>query len=76
MNKILKLIIDDYQNHKPSAEYQLALHRYCEAEQEFMAMLNKKQTAKYLKLNFAAGELSVVEQDEFAINLLSILQNL
>ena len=66
MNKILKLIINDYQNQKPSAEYQLTLHRYCDAEQGFMSTLSKKQKVEYMKLDFLVGELSVVEQDEFA----------
>jgi len=46
MNKILKLIIDDYHNQKPSAEYLLVLHRVCDAEREFMALLDKKQKAE------------------------------
>ena len=66
MNKILKLIIDDYQNQKPTAEYQLALRRYCDFETAFMALLDEKQKAEYLKLDFAAGELALIEQDEFA----------
>ena len=66
MDKILKLLIDDFQNHKPSAEYQLALNKVCEAESAFMNSLNKKQKAEYLKLDFVTGELSIVEFREFA----------
>jgi len=66
MDKILKLLIDDFQNHKPSAEYQLDLNKVCEAESAFMNSLNKKQKAEYLKLDFVTGELSIVEFREFA----------
>jgi len=34
-----------------------------------MNSLNKKQKAEYLKLDFIAGELSVVEQNEFSKHL-------
>ena len=73
MNKILKLIIDDYQNHKLSAEYKFALHRYCDAERKFMDTLNKNQKAEFLKLDFIAGELNVAEQNDFAEFLFSYL---
>jgi len=66
MNKILQLIIDDYQNHPTSAEYKLALHRYCEVERKFMSSLSEKQVKEYLELDFIGGELNVVEQNEFA----------
>ena len=66
MHKMLKLLIDDFQNVKPSAEYQLALQRACDAEVAFMASLNKKQKAEYLKLDFVNGELGVAELQELA----------
>ena len=66
MDKMLKLLIDDFQNHKSSAEYQLVLNKVCKAETVFMNSLNKKQKAEYLKLDFVCGELSVVELREFA----------
>jgi len=61
MNKILKLLIDDFQNHKPSAKYQPVLNKVCETEMAFMSSLNKKQKAEYIKLDFVCGELSIVE---------------
>lgn len=66
MDKMLKLLIDDFQNHKPSAEYQLILNKVCEAETLFMNSLSKKQKAEYLKLDFSGGELNVAEFHEFA----------
>ena len=69
MNKILKLLIDDFQSHKPGAKYQFVLHRFCEAESAFMATLNKKQKAEYLKLDVLGGELGVAELDSFAAYL-------
>ena len=66
---MLKLLIDDFQNHKPSAEYRLVLNKVCEAESAFMNSLNKKQKAKYLKLDFVCGELNIVELREFALFL-------
>ena len=66
MDKILKLLIDDFQNHKSTAEYQLVLNKVCEAEATFINSLNKKQKAEYLKLDFVCGELSAIELREFA----------
>jgi len=66
MDKMLKLLIDDFQNQKPSAEYQLVLNKVCEAESSFMNSLNKKQKAEFLKLDFVNGELGVMELREFA----------
>ena len=66
MDKILELLINDMQNEKPSAEQRLAMKAYCEAERKFMATLNKKQKAEYIELDILTGELSVVEQDDFA----------
>jgi len=66
MNKILKLLVDDFVNKESSAEYKLVLHRYCDAEKTFMDSLNNKQKAEYLKLDFVAGELGVVEQNDLA----------
>jgi len=65
MNKISKLLVDDFLNQKPSAEYKLALNKYCDAEAVFIALLDEKQKAEYLKLDFVTGELSVVEFREF-----------
>jgi len=66
--------MDDFQNQKPGAEYQFVLRRFCEAESTFMATLNKKQKAEYLKLDVLGGELSVVELDNFATYLFENLQ--
>ena len=66
MNKLLKLLIDDFQNEKPTTEYQLILNKVCEAESAFMTLLDKKQKAEYLKLDFICDELGVVELHEFA----------
>jgi len=73
MDKMLKLLIDDFQNHKPSAEYQLILKKYCEAETAFMNSLNKKQKDEYLKLDFKLGKLSIAELNEFAEFLFGII---
>jgi len=59
MDKILNLLINNFQNHKPSAEYQLALNKVCEAESAFMNSLSKKQKAEYLKLDLVCSELNV-----------------
>jgi hypothetical protein len=66
MNKLLQLLVDDFQNQKPSAEYQLVLSKVCEVESAFMALLDKKQKAEYLKLDSVARELGVIELHEFA----------
>ena len=66
MDKTIKLLIDDFQNQKPSAEYQLVLNKFCEAETAFISSLNKKQKAEFLKLDFVNGELGVMELREFA----------
>jgi len=66
MDKMLKLLIDDFQNEKPSAEYQLVQNRVCDAESAFMALLDEKQKAEYLKLDFVCGELNIIESHELA----------
>jgi hypothetical protein len=74
MNKILKLMVDDYQNNKPSAEYRLALRYFCDAEKRFMSMLNKKQAAEYLKLSSMHCELDSIGLDDFAVFLFNQLR--
>ena len=66
MNKILQLIINEYQNQKPSAEYMLILNEVCEAEEKFMSSLTKEQKTEYFQFDFIAGKLSTIELDEFA----------
>jgi len=66
MNEILKLIIDDYENKKPSAEYMLVLRKVCEAEEKFLSLLNKEQRTEYLKFEFIAGELDLIAFNDFA----------
>lgn len=41
MDKILQLLIDDFQNRKLSAEYKLVQLKVCEAEEKFMGLLSK-----------------------------------
>lgn len=66
MNKLLKLLINDYQNHKLSAEYQLALNKLCDAQRGFMALLNDEQKKAFLMLDCIDGELNIAERDDFA----------
>ena len=75
MNKLLELVINDYQTQQTSAEYKLRLHLYCEAEKSFMSTLCKQQKAEYLKLDFLGGEVSALEQDDFAKYLFEHLRN-
>jgi len=75
MNRILKLIVDDYQNQPTVTEYKLVLHRFCDVEKQFMSTLNKKQKAEYLKLDIVSGELSVVEQNELVKYVFDCLMN-
>ena len=73
MNKILKLLVDDFLNKESSAEYKFVLTRYCDAEKAFMASLGEEQKAEYLKLDFITGELGIVEQNELAEYLYAAL---
>ena len=66
MNKLLKLLINDYQNHKLSAGYQMALNKLCNAQKHFMSLLSDEQKKEFLKLDCIDGELNVAERDEFA----------
>ncbi|MCL2570639.1 MAG: hypothetical protein FWE16_05575 [Firmicutes bacterium] len=66
MNKILKLIVIDYCNQKPSAEYRLLRKEVCDAQAKFMSMLNRKQRKTFLELDSLSGQLNVVAQDDFA----------
>ena len=64
MNKILKLLIDDYSQRKTSAEHKLALHLFCDAERAFTALLDDKQKTEYMKLGDLRCELDVVSENE------------
>ncbi|MCL2540631.1 MAG: hypothetical protein FWE53_04390 [Firmicutes bacterium] len=66
MIKILQLLVDDYYNQKPTAEYLLMLNKVCEAESKFTATLTKKQRLEYLKFEAVTNELTSVELDDFA----------
>jgi len=71
MNKILKLICDDYHSQRPSAECRLAQKVVCEAQAKFMSMLSKKQKKEFLELDFIQGQLNVQSQNDFAEYLFS-----
>lgn len=66
MKKILELMVDEFHRQKPSVEYLLRQKNVCEIERLFMASLDKKQKAEYLKLDFVIGEMIAAELDEFA----------
>ena len=66
MNKILRLLIDDYQNHAISAEYKLVLEKACIMEKAFVNSLNIEQKKAYSELDIAMGELSAWGQNELA----------
>lgn len=76
MNKVLELIIEDFQNQKPSAKYKLVQHKVCEVETIFMKSLSKEQKKEYLNFCFVQGELDVVELDEFAEFLFERLKDI
>ncbi|MCL2570020.1 MAG: hypothetical protein FWE16_02325 [Firmicutes bacterium] len=59
MNKILRLLVDDFLSRKPSAEYLLVLKNCCDAEKAFMALLDEKQKAEFFKIDALNGELAV-----------------
>ena len=40
MYRILEILIEDFENQKPSEAYQLAQHKFCEAEKAFMDSLS------------------------------------
>jgi len=67
MHRVLQVLIEDFRNKKPSAEYQLIQHRYCEVERLFTDSLSEEQKKKYLELDFTAGELDIQEFNEFAL---------
>ena len=71
MNKILKLICDEYHNQRPSAEYRLAQKVVCEAQAKFMAGLSTKQKKEFMELDFIQGQLNVQSQNDFAEYLFS-----
>ena len=66
MDKILKLLLDDFLSQKPSAEYRLVLRNCCELEKDFMALLDEKQKAEFFKLDALNGELSIAGLHELA----------
>ena len=66
MDKILKLLLDDFLSQKPSAEYRLTLKKCCEAEKAFMALLDGKQKSEFFKLDTMNGELEASGLNELA----------
>ena len=66
MHKILKVLVEEYMERKPSAEYQLIQHKVCQAEKLFIESLNQEQKDKYKELDFISGELDVQGFDDFA----------
>jgi len=66
MNKILKLLIDDYQHRDISAGYRLMLEKACIIEKAFVGSLNAEQKKAYSELDFAMSELNTWGQNEFA----------
>jgi len=69
MNKVLKLLIDDFTNKESSAVYKVALHRFCDAERLFMASLDNEQKKEYLKLGCLHGDLDIISENELALYL-------
>jgi len=69
MDKILKLLLDDFLSQKPSAEYRLVLKNCCEAEKAFMALLDEKQKVEFFKLDSMNGKLAVSGLKELAMFL-------
>lgn len=61
MSKILKLIINDYQNQKLSNKYQLILTKVCEAEKICCSTLNKEKQAEYLNFESIINKLILLE---------------
>ena len=66
MNKLLKLLIDDYTQRDTSAEYKLLLQRACDVEKSFTATLNNEQRKVYFELDILNGDLAVLDGNEFA----------
>jgi len=75
MNKILKLLIDDYQTQDTSAEYKFLLQQVCIAEKCFIDSLNNKQRKMYLQLEALSNGLGVIEQNDLAEFLFENLKN-
>ena len=69
MNKILKLILDDYQTRNTSAEYKLLLAKICAEERAFMDLLDVEQKKAYLKYESVRNELDILAQNELAVYL-------
>lgn len=71
---VLKMLIENYQQHEMPLAYKLILKSFCEAEREFMNSLDEKQRSKYFELDSKRGELNAVERDEFAGYLIKALK--
>lgn len=74
MYKILQLLIDDFHEKKPNAEYQLMQHKVSEIEKPFIASLTAEQKKEYFKLESVVGELHDKGFDDFAIFLFENLK--
>ena len=66
MNRILKLLIDDYGDRNSTAEYKVEQMKFCEAERAFVNSLSEEQKKAYPALNSLHGELGCIEQKQVA----------
>jgi len=66
MNKVLKLIVDDFTEKNVSAEYKVIQHEYCGIERPFIETLSPEQKKEYFKLESLRGELNDQLFSDFA----------
>jgi formylmethanofuran dehydrogenase subunit B len=76
MDKVLKLLVDDFGERGTSAEYRVILHKHCEIERPLIASLNDEQKKEYFKLESMRGELQVQGFNDFAEFLLLHLKEI
>ena len=67
MYRILEILIEDFENQKPSDAYQLAQHKLSEVETPFIASLSDEQKKAYFAMNSIHGTLQNIQFDNFAM---------
>ena len=66
MEKVLKLLIDDFREINVPANYKAELTKYCQKEREFLLSLSEEQKKVYEELQHIQADMESIQQQEFA----------
>ena len=74
MHRILEILIEEFENKKPTDKYKLEQHKFCEAEKVFMDSLSGEQKKAYLGLGSIQGKLQTITFEDFSVYIFENLK--